>query len=589
MRIVSFPLFAALLAASILLVALTASPTIGAGDQAAAAKTKKEKKKYAPISGKLSKRGYTLIALDESGAATTHRIKGHKFKLRPPSAEVTLHLRAPNGIYAGPIVVEEKGNQVKKAKKALKRAKSAKARMRARKELQRARQLAKGKVAIVGFEAGAKLGKVAVKRGKGYAKVKHRLAARWIDSTRWARATKGVPIGAGNFGRVRSKKTHGGSRGDLDLDGVPDPLDVDDDGDLILDDIDTTPRGSATGSAIASQAQLGFNKWTDLRLSGTLREGFEPHPTPVVNANAANLSFAQIESGLRTAGTLSITTPGYASGELNCRGLIYCSAGGTGRRDRQTYLPALDPNPEPFPECCDPDGDGFGSLDPNPGHILLQTNAGADEIRGGDVLIVEGTKPGGEKDELVSTLETVFDTPPAPTSYTDELGVTHDIPYPYTNAPLFVMDGPDPGSDVSATFHVWRPQRRPIPEELSPGGGDWIDIGGLQYRVGGVSGRGCPQGSYSESDPNLTLGLGTEASTHGPVQIPMLTDSAPDHPADPANTFSFTLNLTQCLAAEGISFNPGHSFPVSFVASFPPQDSHPFNHVSSTFGFVNQP
>ena len=443
---------------------------------------------------------------------------------------------------------------------------------------------------IVGVKAGAKLGRVAVKRGKGYATVRHELAARWIDSTRWARATKGVPIGADNFGRVRSKKTHGGSPGDLDRDGIADPLDVDDDGDLILDDIDTTPRGSAAGSASASQAQLGFNKWTELLLTGTLREGVEPHPTPIVNANAANLSFAQIESGLRTAGTLSITAPGYASGELNCRGLVYCSAGGTGKRDRQTYLPALDPNPEPFPECCDPDGDGFGSLDPNPGHILLQTNAGADEIRGGDVLIVEGTKPGGEQDELVSALETVFDTPPAPASYTDELGVTHDIPYPYTNASLPVVDGPDPGSDVSVTFHVWRPQRRPLPEELPPGGGDWIDIGGLQYHVRGQSGTSfCPQGSYSESDPSLTLGLGTEGSTHGPVQVPMLTDSAPDRPANPANTFSFTLNLTQCLAAEGSSFNPGEGLPFSFVASFPPLDAHPFNHVTSTFGFVNQP
>ena len=102
-RIVSFPLFAALLATCVLLAGLTASPTISSGDQSAVVAKKKHRKKYAPISGSLSKSGYTLIALDESGAATTRRIKGHRFKLRPPSAEVTLHLRAPNGTYAGPI------------------------------------------------------------------------------------------------------------------------------------------------------------------------------------------------------------------------------------------------------------------------------------------------------------------------------------------------------------------------------------------------------------------------------------------------------------------------------------------------------
>jgi hypothetical protein len=61
--------------------------------------------KLAPISGQLSKPGYTLIALADSGKASSVRVKHAKFKLRPPAKLVTLHLRAPDGVYAGPVVV----------------------------------------------------------------------------------------------------------------------------------------------------------------------------------------------------------------------------------------------------------------------------------------------------------------------------------------------------------------------------------------------------------------------------------------------------------------------------------------------------
>ena len=36
-------------------------------------------------------------------------------------------------------------------------------------------------------------------------------------------------------------------------------------------------------------------------------------------------------------------------------------------------------------------------------------------------------------------------------------------------------------------------------------------------------------------------------------------DLAADQPANPANTFTYTLNLTQCLALRGLSFNPGET------------------------------
>lgn len=170
-----------------------------------------------PITGKLSKPGYEVIALATSGEATSVRARANGFRLRPSAKRVSLHLRAADGTYAGPVVIGKER---------------------------------KGKWAIVGVRAGAKLGMVEVKATRGYAKLRKRLPEKSLDTEQRARATKGVPIGAGAFGLVRSKLRARVVPGDPDLDGVPNPLDVDDDGDLVLDNLDLpTAEGGARASA----------------------------------------------------------------------------------------------------------------------------------------------------------------------------------------------------------------------------------------------------------------------------------------------------------------------------------------------------
>jgi hypothetical protein len=584
-RGVSSPLSAALLALSILLAGLPATPTIGAGASGALAAKKKNRTKPAPIRGTLSKRGYTLIALDRSGVAKTRRIKGHKFKLRPPAERVTLHLRAPNGTYAGPIVLRGRSGKARKS-------------------------AARGKAAIVGVKAGARLGKVRIRPGAGYAIAK--VAGRWLDGKRRATARRGVPIGAGNFGRVRVKKLRGPTD-DRDRDGIPNSLDIDDDGDLVLDDIDANDRGVAgaskrvdasdkgvAGASAAQASEVDFTPITYVNVGGS-------DPGAIVNANAPGVSEGQIQSALRANGQLLLFTfagfDGRQDTELNCGTLIYCSAGGIGRRDRGVNQPLLDPNPEPFPACCDSDGDGLGSFPAGtggrgsgPGGLALQPGADADQIRGGDLLIAQGTDFEGQRIDVPATLQSVLATPAAIASYTDELGVTHQVPYPYTYAPLPVVDGPDADADVSVTFNFWRPQRRPIPDELPAGAGNWIDIGGLHYwaqATGGPSTSFCPQGSYAEADPNLAPGTATMGSSTGPIQIPVLTDSAPDRAASPANTFSYTLDLSQCLAARGQSFSLGETRSLGYWAAAPAADQGPSsgasNQTFSTFSFIHQP
>ncbi len=115
-----------------------------------------------PITGKLNEHGYTVIALAANGQAGSVIAKGGSFRVVPPAAKVTLQLRAPNGVYAGPIVLLEKGAK--------------------RKQNQ----------AIVGVKAGASLGNITVNSAAGYAlaRLNKRLWKKWVDTTRWARAKK---------------------------------------------------------------------------------------------------------------------------------------------------------------------------------------------------------------------------------------------------------------------------------------------------------------------------------------------------------------------------------------------------------------
>lgn len=140
-----------------------------------------------PITGKLSQRGYTVIALADTGVARTVGVtRGDgSFRLRPPASRVTLQLRAPNGTYAGPVVLAERKRatgevrrakrKVRQAKRKFRRArrtgqglrKATRQLRRARRNLKSARRLLRHTRtrATVGVTAGARLGRIRVRRG----------------------------------------------------------------------------------------------------------------------------------------------------------------------------------------------------------------------------------------------------------------------------------------------------------------------------------------------------------------------------------------------------------------------------------------
>lgn len=222
---------------------------------------------------------------------------------------------------------------------------------------------------------------------------------------------------------------------------------------------------------------------------------------------------------------------------------------------------ANQPFPGPKFGQFDPDGDGFGTF-PKPSFIAPR--ADTTEIKTGDPLTQRDDATGTE---VFTALNFVFVTTPALVSYRDTAGNSATVSYPVGPGGLgtpgngFPLSAPA-GQDVVVTFTFWRPQRQPIPGS-DPDTAQWMDIGLLTYAAGAPPGGGCPQGTFSTTDSNLA-----------PPVLPLLgmgglKDKKVDEVSSPGNTLTYTLNLSQCLAANGISSSfdaPGEEQMINFLA-----------------------
>jgi hypothetical protein len=472
----------------------------------------------ASVSGKLSKRGYTVLAFTERGKVASAKAKKGAFKVRAPGSVVALHLLDRRGRYAGPIVMGTASG---------------------------------GRKAVLGVKAGAKLGLVELH--SGYARPARKPPARMVSRSIVAKAKRGVPIGSRGFGLVRGAKASSAvgapatvsagrvsasAGSDGDGDGVPAALDIDANGNGVIDAVDpSAPRPSGFG--VFSQLVLSLDE--------------------TVNAAASGVTQEMIDDAMKSRLTLVFLNVADGT-ELDCNGLTYCSLGGTGRIQKP---PEEGGGGEAFPSCCDSDGDGAGDISgggqgPSGREFRLEPRAGASDIRSGDTM----TQLVGSK-RLLGSLGFVFNTVPAAKQLTDGAGATTAFSYPVaaggvgTQANPIVLPSATPGP---LSFVVWRPQRRPITgagEPRKP-----IDVGGLDYQiqlpnVPGAPGPSpgsapqCPQSSFTTSDPSLTVTGGT---------IGAVRDSRADAPVDPAQTISFSLDLAGCIAARGGSVTPGANF-----------------------------
>ena len=231
------------------------------------------------------------------------------------------------------------------------------------------------------------------------------------------------------------------------------------------------------------------------------------------------------------------------------------------------------------------------------GASLMAISHGAtpEQIKAGDILIERGTA-NGEPQESASSVGFIFATHPVLAAYDDGQGDSATFSYPRPEACRItpgscaapVRAGPN-GLVVKMTF--WRPQRPRL--EGDPGSGEWMDVGNLAYAVGVARPTGgaawCPQGSYPETDPNLSpLPAGVPLPNFVPSET-AFADVSGDQPSNPANTFTNTLNLSQCYASAGLSISAGIQLWI-FAA---PVDSDPMSppnaFATSQAQFIVQP
>jgi hypothetical protein len=558
------------------------------------------------ISGHFNAPGYTLVVVGYNGKAVFSTKRS--FRVKAPAAKVTLQLLNSHGVYAGPVVFGGSASRV-----------------------------------ITGIRAGTNVGTIVVVAAKGYARTARKLAKARLDKTRWAYARHGVPIGNGlNLGLVVSKGNGGGKGAGADQAhiGVPNEFNVAVPGTKVLkalapvvrvapgnnpkskaktDDVCppppspppagcTPPAGTPPTGGTGAAALSPVSPWASqvfLSIDQTL------------NLDAAGVTQAEVDATLQARLDLLLTSvPTGDLVELNCNGLSFCSPGGSGQAQMeglpQTGPPQLSAfgyyQIDPFPSASLDPATGFGELvgpavptgmlgsDPNGGHEFnLDPNATAAKIGSGDVA-AEVVTTNGVTTQIPITLGFVFNTVPALASYTDSAGDSGTITYPDTsglgtnNNPIKLAAGAN--GDVAVTFTVFRPQRTGVPGAGEPA---YMDLGHLGYTIGygnggpaggaglhlvNTLGGSCSTASYSNLSPTLSLG-GAGQGGFGPVQgTSWLIDAANDQPAAPANTVSFTVDLTKCLTDGGNSAFPIGK-PVGMGLDAASQSSS--DHASQTF------
>jgi hypothetical protein len=315
---------------------------------------------------------------------------------------------------------------------------------------------------------------------------------------------------------------------DADKDGLVDALDIDDNGNGVIDNYDSASTAPATGDS--------FRVFSNLKLD--LDQSLNLHAT-------GSLPSASIDTALQNVQTLAIEVAGSTgeTTELDCGSLSYCSSGGTGQTNNQ-----------PFPGTAggtfDTDSDGFGTITKGgTGDFQLQTKATSAAIGAGDTLIERVTAADGTERQIPGVLNFVFNSTPALKTISVNGGAEQTIDYtatPRLGSRQNCIQVPSTG-DVALTITGWRPQR---PGVSAAGEGAFVDIGKSLVTIdipnapvaigapgGGTNGPGnCVGSAYTvTSDPNLTI------TGNG------LQDGKSDIDAVSSNTYTFTIDVSACM------------------------------------------
>lgn len=381
-----------------------------------------------------------------------------------------------------------------------------------------------------------------------------------------AKAVGGRPLGARRLGRVTTAEPGGlnGPGADLDLDGVVNAFDIDDNGNLILDNVDRTGRGSTRPRAGSSGAAAGtvahriahydeFRMFSNFKLTGATSINVNIRAIADVNG-----LIAQFLPPTVTLATQVIGGTAELDGLGNSYILDHTVGGAT--YPLMNFAPATHTG-----NLLDLVTGPSNDAQILPGALPSQIGAGDCFVE----TVADGTSYPGTLNFVFNTAPALksyqFDTDPTPTEVVyDANGVSPQGMTPQAQARLPVPTG---ATKVTLTF--WRPQRHATAGEMGNAEG-WVDIGGLEYCVDipnapvtiygtGGSSTHDAGGSYSDASANGTPIATTPADRR-------VLDSATDAPSSPANTITFTVDLTTCFSGWS-TLGSGAQFDFDIAAS----------------------
>lgn len=337
---------------------------------------------------------------------------------------------------------------------------------------------------------------------------------------------------------------------DQDSDGLLDLFDTDIDDDGILNNYDLTSTFPTLFPNFSVFSNLKVSIADTVNVSAF---GREPTKTEVDALTAQTILAVEVKAG---SGEES---------ELNCGSLSYCSAGGTG----QTGNPAVD-----FPGTAggslDSDSDGNGTIAAgSTGDFQLATNLSAfNELNAGDSYIQTVTPSSSGLIKLYfSSLQFAFRSTPAAKSITLDPDGTPAV----TNFTYPVADGstgtpsnclsvtPNGDGDVILEYEAWRPQRAGV---AALGEASFVDLGNSLITID-IPNAPAPNGSTPTAGPgNCPASAYTTSDTNLSTDSAGLVDSFGDTDAAVANTVTFQIDITACLASAGQTLDSGDELSV---------------------------
>ncbi|MFM7551363.1 MAG: hypothetical protein ACKO7Q_00735, partial [Actinomycetota bacterium] len=269
-------------------------------------------------------KGLQVVVVEANGKGKKVTLPANgSFRITATLKGASLHLVSGKGAYLGPIVLGGGGTAV---------------------------------YATLSTARGVNLGTIV--RKSGYAKATAPMGSYSTTAAYTATARSGKPIGAGNLGRVKvgngrsTLKGYNGQGRDADLDGVVGAFDTDDNGNLILDNVDRTGRKgrNATGRSVRQSCGApplppcddtppggGPTAVDDTAAGGgpgavvtdfKMFSNFKLTAAESINLYLAGTAAAVqplIDQAVPTTVTLATQVVSGSSAELDCLGNVYCA------------------------------------------------------------------------------------------------------------------------------------------------------------------------------------------------------------------------------------------------------------------------